>query len=263
MVAVTDTSPDATPAPAAVDGDAAAPARNIGVVPTASMLTGAAIAVCGSGSRLAILIVGISSIPVGHRLRLVGRGVRLPDARRRTGSNACAARRYSAWASAFRHDESRPTPASSAGPHQLWLDVSSARFWKASAHHYLRMTYDMLAAGLAFALLVFAFLGPAAAIGHPAQRRRRRAVVHVAAAGLAAGRRRGGRRRGDPGLRARRRRRRSTAGCCRRRRQPRCSTRSARLPTPGTARCRRRRPNGTASSAICTTACSRDWCRWP
>ena len=48
--------------------------------------------------------------------------------------------------------------------HQLWLDISSARFWKASAHHYLRMAYDMLAAGVALALLVFAFLGPAAAI---------------------------------------------------------------------------------------------------
>src|SRR6185312_8226989 len=36
--------------------------------------------------------------------------------------------------------------------------------WKASAHHYLRMAYDMLAAGVALALLVFAFLGPAAAI---------------------------------------------------------------------------------------------------
>ncbi len=48
--------------------------------------------------------------------------------------------------------------------HQLWLDISSARFWKAGAHHYLRMAYDMLAAGVALALLVFAFLGPAAAI---------------------------------------------------------------------------------------------------
>ena len=44
MVAVTDMSPDATPAPAAVDEPVAAPVRNIGVVPTASLLTGAAIA---------------------------------------------------------------------------------------------------------------------------------------------------------------------------------------------------------------------------
>jgi signal transduction histidine kinase len=48
--------------------------------------------------------------------------------------------------------------------HQLWLDISSARFWKATAHHYLRMLYDMLAAGMALALLAYAFLGPAAAI---------------------------------------------------------------------------------------------------
>ena len=48
--------------------------------------------------------------------------------------------------------------------HQLWLDISSARFWKATAHHYLRMVYDMLAAGIALALLAFAFLGPASAI---------------------------------------------------------------------------------------------------
>lgn len=44
MVAVTDTSPDAETAPAAVDGASASPVRNIGVVPTASLLTGAAIA---------------------------------------------------------------------------------------------------------------------------------------------------------------------------------------------------------------------------
>jgi signal transduction histidine kinase len=47
--------------------------------------------------------------------------------------------------------------------HQLWLDVSSARFWKGVAHHYLRMTVDIVAGGLAFVLVVFAFLGPAAA----------------------------------------------------------------------------------------------------
>jgi signal transduction histidine kinase len=48
--------------------------------------------------------------------------------------------------------------------HQLWLDVSSVRFWKANAHHYLRLIYDILATGVAFALLVVAFVGPAAAI---------------------------------------------------------------------------------------------------
>ena len=48
--------------------------------------------------------------------------------------------------------------------HQLWLDISSARFWKATAHHFLRMIYDMVSTGIAFALLAFAVLGPAAAI---------------------------------------------------------------------------------------------------
>src|SRR6202030_2870593 len=50
------------------------------------------------------------------------------------------------------------------GPHQLGLDISSARFWKGCAHHFLRMVYDLAAAGLAFVLLAFALLAPAAAI---------------------------------------------------------------------------------------------------
>src|ERR1700738_4717669 len=65
MVAVTDTSPDATPAPAAVDEAAAAPARNIGLVPTASLVTGAAISTVWFWIPLTILIIGISSIPSG------------------------------------------------------------------------------------------------------------------------------------------------------------------------------------------------------
>jgi signal transduction histidine kinase len=163
MVAVTDTSPDAAPAPAAVDGDAAAPARNIGVVPTASLLTGAAIATVWFWIPLAILIIGISSIPsgIGFALSVVVfvylmRGVEHVE---RVRSEAVFGlgigvppRRISPYTGIQRW------------LHQLWLDISSARFWKASAHHYLRMAYDMLAAGVALALLVFAFLGPAAAI---------------------------------------------------------------------------------------------------
>ncbi|AGB24970.1 hypothetical protein Mycsm_04746 [Mycobacterium sp. JS623] len=47
MVAVTETSPDSNPAPApaAADEPVAAAPRNLGVVPTASLLIGAAIAV--------------------------------------------------------------------------------------------------------------------------------------------------------------------------------------------------------------------------
>ncbi len=65
MVAVTDTSPDATPAPADVGGASAAPARDIGVAPTASLLTGAAIATVWFWIPLTILIIGIFSIPGG------------------------------------------------------------------------------------------------------------------------------------------------------------------------------------------------------
>ncbi len=115
--------------------------------------------------------------------------------------------------------------------HQLWLDVSSARFWKAVAHHYLRMTYDILATGVAFGLLAFAFLGPAAAIAIRQQRRRRRAVVRLAAAGVAAGRLALAAAVAILVFAPAARRGRSTAGCCPRRRPPRCSTRSARSPT--------------------------------
>jgi len=167
MVAVTDTSPDATPAPPAADdgttaGQAASP-RNIGVVPTASMLTGAAIAVVWFWIPLTILIIGISSIPSGigfalsvvvfvylmhgvehvERLRseaVFGLGIGVPP------------RRISPYTGIQRW------------LNQLWLDISSTRFWKATAHHYLRMTYDMLVTGIALALLIFAFLGPAASI---------------------------------------------------------------------------------------------------
>src|SRR6478609_9825711 len=163
MVAVTDTSPDATPAPAAVDGDAAAPARNIGVVPTASLLTGAAIATVWFWIPLAILIIGISSIPsgIGFALSVVVfvylmRGVEHVERLRSEAvfglGIGVPPRRISPYTGIQRW------------LHQLWLDISSARFWKASAHHYLRMAYDMLAAGVALALVVFAFLGPAAAI---------------------------------------------------------------------------------------------------
>jgi signal transduction histidine kinase len=163
MVAVTDTSPDATPAAAAADEPATSNVRNIGVVPTASLLTGAAIATVWFWIPLAILVIGISSIPSGigfalsavvfvylmrgvehvERLRseaVFGLGIGVPP--RRVSPHTGIQR----WL------------------HQLWLDISSAPFWKGAAHHYLRMAYDMVAAGVALALLAFAFLGPAAAI---------------------------------------------------------------------------------------------------
>jgi signal transduction histidine kinase len=162
MVALTDTSPDTAPVPAAVDG-AAVHHRNIGVVPTASLLTGAAVATVWFWIPLAILIVGISSIPSGIGFALSAvvfiylmRGVEHVERLRSEAvfglGIAVPPRRLSPYAGFQRW------------LHQLWLDVSSARFWKATAHHYLRMAYDVLAAGVALALLAFAFLGPAAAI---------------------------------------------------------------------------------------------------
>jgi signal transduction histidine kinase len=166
MVAVTDMSPPgntAAPAPAADVDDAAAPARSIGVVPTASLVTGAAIAAVWFWIPLTVLIIGISSIPSGIGFALSAvvfvymmRGVEHVERLRSEAvfglGIAVAPRRMSPYAGIQRW------------MHQLWLDISSARFWKATAHNYLRMTYDMLAAAIALALLVFAFLGPAAAI---------------------------------------------------------------------------------------------------
>lgn len=154
------------PAPVLSSGsvsDAPPRRRAIGVAPTASLITGGVLAVVWFWIPLAIVLIGISSIPsiVGfvlagvvfiylmrgvervERVRseaVFGLGIGIP-ARRMSGYHG-----FQRWA------------------HQQWLDVSSARFWKSVAHHYLRMVYDGLITGLAFALLVFTFLAPAAAI---------------------------------------------------------------------------------------------------
>lgn len=152
-----------TPAPAT----SAAPRRPISLAATASMVIGGAVGVIWIWIPLAILIAGISSIPSGvgfalaaivfiylmrgvermERVRseaVFGLGIAVPY-RRLTGY-----RGVQGWL------------------HQLWLDVSSARFWKSVAHHYVRLAYDIAATGIAFALVAFGFLGPAAtvAIGH-------------------------------------------------------------------------------------------------
>ncbi|MGV0745594.1 sensor histidine kinase [Mycolicibacterium sp. XJ870] len=137
--------------------------RNIGLVPTASMVTGAAVALVWFWIPLSIMVIGFSSIPsvIGFVLAAVVfvyliRGVESVERARSEAvfglGIGVPPRRMSPYAGFQRW------------AHQLWLDLSSVRFWKGFAHHYLRMTYDMLATGLAFALLVFAFLGPAAAI---------------------------------------------------------------------------------------------------
>ena len=164
MVAVTDPGPDTAAAPAGSGEDAIAPrTRAVGLVPTASMITGAAIALVWFWIPLGILVIGVSSIPSGigfalasvvfiYLMRGVDRVERLRSEAVFGMGIAQPPRRLSHYAGIQRW------------LHQLWLDVSSARFWKVAAHHYLRMAYDMLAVGIAFALLAFAFLGPAAAI---------------------------------------------------------------------------------------------------
>ena len=164
MVAVTDTSPHATVVPAENGGQAPTPAaRSIGVVPTASMLTGAAIALVWFWIPLTVLIIGLASIPSVIGFLLAGvvfiylmRGV---DRVERLRSEAVFSLGIGVPARPV-----SPYTGFQGWLHQLWLDLSSARFWKAAAHHYLRMTYDLLATGVVFALLAFAILGPAAAI---------------------------------------------------------------------------------------------------
>ena len=160
------TAPAATmiePAPDIATPPPVGRASTLGVVPTASMITGAAIATVWFWIPLTLLIIGISSIPsvIGFVLAAVvftylmrgververvrseavfGMGIGIPPRRLSPHSG------FQRWA------------------HQILLDLGSSRFWKATAHHYLRMTYDILATGLAAALLVFAFLAPAAAI---------------------------------------------------------------------------------------------------
>jgi signal transduction histidine kinase len=142
---------------------APSPARHIGLVPTASMITGAAVAVVWLWIPLTILVVGISSIPsiIGFAIAVVVfvylmRGVEWLERLRSEavfGMGICAPPRNMSRYTGFQR-----------WLHQLWLDISSARFWKGAAHHLLRGIYDAAATGLAFALVVFAFLGPAAAI---------------------------------------------------------------------------------------------------
>src|SRR5882757_8343722 len=161
MVAVT-TPIDAVPAPPA-DAVETSRTRPLGLVPTASMMTGAAFGVVWFWIPLTILILAISSIPsvIGFLLGAIVfiylmRGVGWVE---RVRSEAV-------------FDLQIPVPLRKMSQysgfqrwaHQLWLDVSSVKFWKGAAHHYLRLIYDILAAGVAFALLLFAFVGPAAAI---------------------------------------------------------------------------------------------------
>ncbi|OBB75482.1 histidine kinase [Mycobacterium sp. 852014-52144_SCH5372336] len=149
--------------PVRADATPAAVRRWIGVVPTASLIVGAVIAVAWLWIPITIAVVGIASIPsvIGfavavvifvYLMRVVGWlerlrseavfGLDLQGAPRKTSPY----NGFLGWA------------------HQLWLDLNSARFWKGCLHHFLRAFYDLIAAGLAFALLAFGVLAPAAAI---------------------------------------------------------------------------------------------------
>lgn len=150
----------ATAAPGERSG---APVRHLGVVPTASMIAGAVVALGWFWIPLSILIIGVSSIPsvIGFVLAAVVfiylmRGVESVE---RLRSEAVFGLRI-----AVPPRRVSPHTGFQRWLHQLWLDVSSARFWKGAAQHYLRMVYDVLATAIAFALLAFAFLGPAVAI---------------------------------------------------------------------------------------------------
>ncbi|CAJ1580894.1 sensor histidine kinase [[Mycobacterium] wendilense] len=137
--------------------------RHLGVVPTAAMVTNAVIAVLWFWIPLAIMVVAVSSIPsiIGTALATVAfiylmRGVNVVE---RGRSEAVFGMGIPVPARPLTHRDGFV-----GWLHQLWLDFSSARFWKGFAHHYLRLLYDFLATGITLVLLAFAFLGPAAAI---------------------------------------------------------------------------------------------------
>jgi signal transduction histidine kinase len=136
---------------------------HLGVVPTASMITGAALATVWFWIPLMILIVGVTSIPSGIGFLLAAvvfiylmRGVEWVE---RVRSEAVFELGIPVPPRRLSHYRGFQRWA-----HQLWLDVSSARFWKSCAHHYLRMLYDLFVVGLAVLLTALAFLGPAASI---------------------------------------------------------------------------------------------------
>ena len=144
--------------------DAAPPARfrHLGLVPSSSTLLGAALAVFWLWIPASILLVAITSIPsvIGFVLGSVAfvylmRGVEWVE---RIRSEAVFG-----MGIAVPPRSMSPYTGFQRWAHQQWLDISSARFWKAAAHHGLRTLYDALAVSVALGLVGFAFLGPAVA----------------------------------------------------------------------------------------------------
>ncbi|MGN7781621.1 histidine kinase [Mycolicibacterium sp. 22603] len=136
--------------------------EHIGIVPTASMLTNAFLGIVWFWVPVTIVIIGVSSI-----FSIIGFLV--------SAVVFVYLMRAVEWVERLRSEAVfgmqipvPPRPLTGytgihGWGHQLWLDFSGARFWKATAQHFLRMIYDLIAVGMATALLGFAFLGPAAA----------------------------------------------------------------------------------------------------
>lgn len=138
------------------------PYRYRGAVPTASMIVGAAVGTVWFWIPLALLIIGVSSIPsvagfVVAAVLFIYAG-RATDRVERIRSEAVFGFGIVAPAR-----KTSPYSGFQGWAHQLWVDVSSTTFWKTLAHSYLRMTFDILAVGSAFILVVLALLVPATA----------------------------------------------------------------------------------------------------
>ncbi|OBF89139.1 signal transduction histidine kinase [Mycolicibacterium flavescens] len=154
-------NPEVKPVPA--DTTSPTARRRIGILPSASLIVGAVLAIVWLWLPSMLVLVGIATIPsvVGLLVAVVAfvylmRGAQWLERLRSEavfGMNIPAPPRK--WS---------PYKGFERWAHQLWLDLSSAQFWKGCAHHLLRMVYDLLAGGLAFVLLAFGFLAPAAAI---------------------------------------------------------------------------------------------------
>jgi signal transduction histidine kinase len=137
--------------------------RRIGFVASASLIAGAAIATVWLWLPIMVVIFGISLIPsvIGFWLAVVVfvylmRGAEWLERVRSEavfGMDIAIPSRKRSHYTGFQR-----------WVHQLCLDLGSTRFWKGCAHHFLRMVYDLAAGGLAFVLLAFALLAPAAAI---------------------------------------------------------------------------------------------------
>ncbi|UUO03943.1 sensor histidine kinase [Mycolicibacterium novocastrense] len=146
--------------PSTADATEPSARRLIGFVPSASLIAGALIGVVWLWVPAMLVVFAFVSIPsvIGSVLAVIlfvhlMRGVERVE---RLRSEAVFGMHI-------------PVPPRTLSPyngmqrwlHQLWLDISGARFWKGCTHHFLRMVYDIAAGGLALVLLAFALTAPA------------------------------------------------------------------------------------------------------